>query len=104
LPVDQPNLEAQQNGNLAASSTQAVRAWRSGDGLASGGQRGRVEQTDEPPEPGKWGDQGDGTYINPVMPGDVSDLDAIRVGGDYYAISSTMHYSPGVSSYTLKIW
>ena len=38
------------------------------------------------------------------MPGDVSDLDAIRVGGDYYAISSTMHYSPGVSSYTLKIW
>ncbi len=46
--------------------------------------------------PGKWGDQGDGTYCNPVIPGDYSDLDAIRVGADYYAISSTLQYSPGV--------
>jgi beta-xylosidase len=30
------------------------------------------------------------------MPGDFSDLDAIRVGNDYYAISSTFQYSPGV--------
>jgi beta-xylosidase len=44
----------------------------------------------------KWGDQGDGTYRNPVIPGDYSDLDAIRVGSDYYAISSTLQYSPGV--------
>lgn len=43
-----------------------------------------------------WGDQGDGTYANPVMPGDFSDLDAIRVGSDFYAISSTMQFSPGV--------
>lgn len=42
-----------------------------------------------------WGDQGDGMYANPVMPGDFSDLDAIRVGSDYYAYSSTMQYSPG---------
>lgn len=46
---------------------------------------------------GDWGDQGDGTYANPVMPGDFSDLDAIRVGQDYYAISSTMQYSPGMA-------
>src|SRR4030042_4050553 len=26
-----------------------------------------------------WGDQGDGTYVNPIIPGDYSDLDAIRV-------------------------
>jgi len=45
---------------------------------------------------GKWGDQGDGTYINPVLPGDFSDLDAIRVGNNFYAISSTMQYSPGM--------
>jgi beta-xylosidase len=45
---------------------------------------------------GKWGDQGNGTYVNPVLPADFSDLDAIRVGKDYYAISSTMHYSPGM--------
>ena len=43
-----------------------------------------------------WGDQLDGTYYNPVLPGDYSDLDCIRVGDDYYAISSTFQYSPGV--------
>ncbi|TWF35247.1 beta-xylosidase [Chitinophaga polysaccharea] len=46
---------------------------------------------------GKWGDQGNGTYINPVIPADFSDLDAIRVGDDFYAISSTMQYSPGMA-------
>jgi len=44
----------------------------------------------------KWGDQKDGTYRNPVLPGDYSDLDCIRVGSDYYAISSTFQYSPGM--------
>lgn len=44
----------------------------------------------------KWGDQKNGTYQNPVLPGDYSDLDCIRVGSDYYAISSTMQYSPGM--------
>jgi beta-xylosidase len=45
---------------------------------------------------GKWGQQPDGTFINPLMPADFSDLDAIRVGGDFYAISSTFQYSPGL--------
>jgi beta-xylosidase len=44
----------------------------------------------------RWGDQGDGNYRNPVLPSDYSDLDCIRVGSDYYAISSTFQYSPGV--------
>jgi len=43
-----------------------------------------------------WGDRGDGTYNNPVLPADFSDLDCIRVGPDYYAISSTFQFSPGV--------
>jgi len=44
-----------------------------------------------------WGDKGDGTnYNNPVLPADYSDLDCIRVGADYYAISSTFQYSPGM--------
>ncbi|HZL77257.1 MAG TPA: glycoside hydrolase 43 family protein, partial [Candidatus Limnocylindrales bacterium] len=43
-----------------------------------------------------WGDQGDGTYNNPVIPADYSDIDCIRVGADYYAISSTFQFSPGV--------
>src|SRR5450755_2637041 len=45
---------------------------------------------------GQWGDQGDGSYANPVLPGDFSDLDAIRVGTNFYAISSTFQYSPGI--------
>ena len=45
---------------------------------------------------GKWGDQGDGFFSNPILPGDYSDLDAIRVGSDFYAISSTMQFSPGM--------
>ena len=51
------------------------------------------------PEWGKWqtwGDQRNGYYRNPVIPADYSDLDCIRVGDDYYAISSTFQYSPGV--------
>ena len=43
-----------------------------------------------------WGDQRDGTYRNPFLPGDYSELDCIRVGSDYYAISSTFPYSPGM--------
>ena len=43
-----------------------------------------------------WGDQGDGTYRNPVLPADFSDLDCIRVGADFYAISSTFQFSPGM--------
>jgi beta-xylosidase len=43
-----------------------------------------------------WGDQRDGTYQNPVLPSDYSDIDCIRVGGDFYAISSTFQFSPGM--------
>ena len=43
-----------------------------------------------------WGDQNNGTYRNPILPADYSDLDCIRVGEDYYAISSTFQYAPGM--------
>lgn len=42
-----------------------------------------------------WGDQGDGSYTNPVLPADYSDIDCIRVGKTYYTVSSTFQYSPG---------
>ncbi|MBD1393401.1 glycoside hydrolase family 43 protein [Mucilaginibacter glaciei] len=42
-----------------------------------------------------WGDLGNGKYANPVIPADYSDIDCIRVGADYYAVSSTFQYSPG---------
>ena len=45
----------------------------------------------------QWGDQHDGTYMNPIIPSDYSDIDCIRVGEDYYAISSTFQFSPGMT-------
>ncbi len=42
--------------------------------------------------PGDWGDQGNGTYRNPVLNGDWSDPDVIRVGADFYLVSSEFHY------------
>jgi beta-xylosidase len=41
-------------------------------------------------------DRGDGTYINPVLYADYSDPDAIRVGGDFYLVSSSFNAVPGI--------
>ena len=43
-------------------------------------------------------DQGNGTYKNPVLNADYSDPDAIRVGNDYYLISSSFEDIPGLPS------
>ena len=42
--------------------------------------------------PGKWGDQGNGTYINPILNADYSDPDVIRVRDKYYMIASDFHF------------
>ena len=39
-----------------------------------------------------WGDQGDGTYKNPVLNADFSDPDVIRVGRKYYMVASDFHF------------
>ena len=41
------------------------------------------------------GDNGDGTFSNPVFWADVPDPDVIRVGDDFYMVSTTMHLVPG---------
>lgn len=41
-------------------------------------------------------DNGNGTYKNPVINADYSDPDAIRVGDDYYMISSSFAHMPGL--------
>jgi hypothetical protein len=51
---------------------------------------------------GAWGDQGDGTYKNPILPGDFSDPDVIRDSDDYYLITSTFQYAPGQAILTSK--
>jgi beta-xylosidase len=46
---------------------------------------------------GSWGDQGDGTYLNPILNGDYPDVDIEQVGDTYYLITSTNHYAPGMT-------
>ncbi|MCR5130631.1 MAG: glycoside hydrolase 43 family protein [Prevotella sp.] len=40
----------------------------------------------------EWGDQGDGTFVNPVLNADFSDPDVIRVGTKYYMVASDFHF------------
>jgi Beta-xylosidase len=39
-----------------------------------------------------WGDQGDGSYRNPILKADYSDPDVIRVGDDFYLVASDFHF------------
>lgn len=48
-------------------------------------------------EMGTWGDQGDGTYRNPILNADYPDVDIERVGETFYMITSTNHYAPGMT-------
>ena len=41
---------------------------------------------------GTWGDQGNGTYVNPILNADYSDPDVIRVGKKYYMVASDFHF------------
>ncbi len=43
-----------------------------------------------------YSDQGDGTYQNPVIFGDYSDPDVIRVGEDYYLVASSFNCTPAL--------
>lgn len=40
-------------------------------------------------------DNGNGTFTNPLMWGDWPDPDVIRVGDEFYLVSTSMHYVPG---------
>jgi xylan 1,4-beta-xylosidase len=44
-------------------------------------------------------DQGDGRYLNPVLPGEYPDPSVVRVGADYY-----MTHTPGPASPGLLVW
>jgi beta-xylosidase len=47
--------------------------------------------------PVRSGDNGDGTYTNPPLYGDFPDPDIIRVGADFYFITTTFVNSPGLT-------
>ena len=53
------------------------------------------------------GDNGDGTYTNPIISADFPDPDVIRVGDTYYMVTTTMFVFPGVTilkSHDLVNW
>lgn len=54
----------------------------------------------------RWGDLGDGTYANPVLNGDYSDPDVIRVNDKYYMICSEFHFMgmPVLESVDMVNW
>ncbi|MFN8207463.1 MAG: glycoside hydrolase 43 family protein [Bacteroidales bacterium] len=56
--------------------------------------------------PGAWGDQGNGTFINPVLNADYSDPDLVRVDEDYYMVCSEFHFMgmPVLHSRDLVNW
>ncbi|MGN8072625.1 glycoside hydrolase family 43 protein [Mucilaginibacter sp. 22184] len=55
---------------------------------------------------GRWGDQLDGTYKNPVINADYSDPDVIRVGESFYMVCSEFHFMgmPVLQSTDLVNW
>ena len=48
------------------------------------------------PEGQRKADLGNGTYLNPVMPGDHPDPSILKVGRDYYLVNSSFDYTPGL--------
>ena len=65
----------------------------------------QVDKTGRP-QTGSWGDQGNGTYINPVLYADYSDPDVIRVGDKYYMVCSEFANMgmPVLESYDMVNW
>lgn len=55
-----------------------------------------LAQTNSVPSRIWRGDNGDGTYSNPIIHADYSDLDAIRVGEDFYMTASSFNAVPGL--------
>jgi beta-xylosidase len=71
-------------------------AWRLAMVLALSGLPARPLAAESTVEPAtavlSWGDQGDGTYRNPILNADYSDPDVIRVGDDFYLVASDFHF------------
>ncbi len=55
-----------------------------------------MTRNSDTPKTGSWGDQGDGTYRNPILNADYPDVAVQQVGDTYYMISSKQHMAPGM--------
>ncbi|MEO9022963.1 MAG: glycoside hydrolase 43 family protein [Ginsengibacter sp.] len=58
-------------------------------------QKGTMENQDVTSQKVWKADNGNGTYKNPLLWGDWPDPDVIRVGDEFYFVSTSMHYVPG---------
>ena len=68
-----------------------------GTGCMSGKTAADNGQPEPLPQSKVWvADNGDGTYKNPVLQADYSDPDVLRVGTDFYLVSSSFNCAPGI--------
>ncbi|WKN44200.1 glycoside hydrolase family 43 protein [Tunicatimonas pelagia] len=51
-----------------------------------------AQESTPPNGPLAWGDQGDGTFRNPVLFADYNNPDVIRVGDDFYMVAASHHF------------
>jgi len=65
---------------------------RSGGSASASGGAGGSTVVSPVLVPGAWGDQGDGTFKNPVLWSDYNNLDVITVGADFYMIAASHHF------------
>lgn len=87
-------------GGIAGGGASGTSAGGKG-GAGAGGSASAV-----PLQPGAWGDQGDGTFKNPVMWSDYNNLDVITVGGEFYMIAASHHFMgmPVLQSHDMVNW
>jgi beta-xylosidase len=79
------------------SVTQSVTVETADGQILTGRFSAEVESTSAAAAIAPWiPDRGDGTYQNPVLFADYSDPDAVRVGDDFYLVSSSFHSTPGL--------
>lgn len=75
----------------------AVRRWRAAGACGVALSAAAMLVSAAAPEADPWlPDRGDGTYRNPVLAGDYSDPDVVRVGDDFYLTASSFSNVPGL--------
>src|SRR5687768_14810532 len=94
--------------NFCIAAMRSAHGWR-WSRIATGGERRRPFMTRTTlsllltagigiaQSPPVWSpDRGDGTFKNPIIHADYSDPDAVRVGDDYFMVSSSFSAVPGL--------
>jgi beta-xylosidase len=100
--VDGAAASGGRDGGTLSASGGATNSGGAGGAAASGGRSGGTtsapggaggSDTGSPVlVPGAWGDQGDGTFKNPMLWSDYNNLDVIVVGSDFYMIAAAHHF------------